>query len=240
MQQMVDKLVSTLPPTSLLLSQKDVSLQRAQNDGWQVLSNQGEAEADEILLAAPAPASAALLEPVYPQIASLLAGIQYSSSAAVVLAYDQAAVPPGFGFLVPRSEGRKMLACTFVNGKFPHRAPEGSVLLRCFFSSSRVRGLLNWYGDGALLDLAQRELQEMIGLKATPRFHRVFRWACALPQYTTGHLERVAEMEGYLQGIPGLHIIGNSLHGIGIPDCIRSARKAVEMITSSALQPASA
>lgn len=239
MQQMVDTLVSSLPSTSLLLSQRDVSLQRV-SGAWRIITSRGEAEADEILLAVPAPAAAALLEPAHSQLASRLAGIQYTSSAAVVLGYGQADVPPGFGFLVPRSEGRKMLACTFVNRKFRYRAPEGSLLLRCFFSSSRVRGLLTWYSDDALLDLAQRELQEMIGLKATPLFHRVFRWACALPQYTTGHLERVAEMEKYLEGIPGVHIIGNSFYGVGIPDCIRSARKAAETITSSVLEPASA
>jgi oxygen-dependent protoporphyrinogen oxidase len=250
MQQMVDALVSSLPSTSLLLSQKDVSLQRVR-DAWRIITSRGEAEADEILLATPAPASAALLEPAHPQLASMLAGIQYTSSAAVVLAYDQANVPPGFGFLVPRSEaprneaprsgeGYKMLACTFVNRKFSYRAPEGSILLRCFFSSSRVRGLHTFYSDDALLDLAQRELQEMIGLTATPRFHRVFRCACAMPQYATGHLERVAEIERYVQGLPGVYIIGNSLYGVGVPDCIRSARKAVQTITSSVLQPASA
>jgi len=243
MQQMVDALVSSLPSASLLLSQKDGSLQRVAA-AWRIITSRGEAEADEILLAMPAPAAAALLEPAHPQLASMLAEIQYTSSAAVLLAYEQANIPPGFGFLVPRSEaprneGYKMLACTFVNRKFRYRAPQGSVLLRCFFSSSRVRGLLTWYSDDALLDLAQRELQEMIGLTATPLFHRVFRWACALPQYATGHLERVAEMERYLEGLPGVHIIGNSFYGVGIPDCIRSARKAVETITSSVLQPAS-
>jgi oxygen-dependent protoporphyrinogen oxidase len=237
MQQMVDALLSSLPSTSLLLSQKDLSLQRVP-DAWRIITSRGEAEADEILLALPAPAAASLLEPAHPQLASMLAGIHYTSSAAVVLAYDWANVPPGFGFLVPRSEGRKMLACTFVNRKFRYRAPEGSLLLRCFFSSSRVRGLQTWYSDDALLDLAQRELQEIISLTATPLFHRVFRWASALPQYATGHLERVAEMERYLEALPGVHIVGNSFYGVGIPDCIRSARKAVEMITSSVLQPA--
>jgi len=237
MQQMVDTLVSSLPSTSLLLSQKDLSLQRMP-DAWRIITSRGEAEADEILLAMPAPAAATLLEPAHPQLASMLAGIQYTSSAAVILAYDRANVPPGFGFLVPRSEDRKMLACTFVNRKFRYRAPEGSLLLRCFFSSSRVRGLHTWYSDDALLDLAQRELQEIIGLTATPRFHLVFRCPCALPQYATGHLERAAEMERFLEGLPGVHIIGNSLYGVGIPDCIRSARKAVDTITSSVLQPA--
>jgi oxygen-dependent protoporphyrinogen oxidase len=168
----------------------------------------------------------------------MLSGIQYTSSAAVVLAFDRAELPAGFGFLVPRSEGCKMLACTFVHKKFSHRAPEGSALLRCFFSSSRVRKM-SGYSDAALLDLAQRELQEIIGLTATPRFARVFRWEQALPQYEVGHLDRVAKMENYLAELPGAHIIGNSFHGVGIPDCIKSARQAVETITSPVYHPAS-
>lgn len=130
-----------------------------------------------------------------------------------------------------------MLACTFVHKKFPHRAPEGSALLRCFFSSSRLPGLLS-YSDDELQKIVLQELKDILGLSAEPRFTRVFRWECALPQYETGHLERVAAMEKLLAEMPGVHIIGNSFYGIGIPDCIRSARLAVEKITSSVLQPA--
>ena len=130
-----------------------------------------------------------------------------------------------------------MLACTFVHKKFPHRAPEGAALLRCFISSARVPDVLN-YSDQALQAILQKELKEILGLSGAPRFVRVFRWACALPQYETGHLERVAEMEKLLGELPGVHIAGNSFYGIGIPDCIRSARRAVAAITSSVLQRA--
>jgi oxygen-dependent protoporphyrinogen oxidase len=168
----------------------------------------------------------------------MLGAIPYTSSATVLLAFDHAELPPGFGFLVPRNESRKTLACTFLHRKFPHRAPEGSTLLRCFFSSSRMRRM-SGYSEAALLDVAQRELQEMIGLTAIPLFARVFRSEYALPQYEVGHPERVVKMEELLAGLPGTHIIGNSFYGVGIPDCIKSARRAIEKITSAALQPAS-
>jgi oxygen-dependent protoporphyrinogen oxidase len=239
MQQMVDAIVAALPHASLRLRHPISGLQQA-GDEWQVES--AEAKTSDrfhnVLLAAPATHAAGLLRGIQPELAENLDRITYTSSAAVALAYDEVALPPGFGFLVPQSEGRKILACTFVHKKFPHRAPEGAALLRCFFSSSRVRGLAG-YSDGALLDLAQRELTDITGLRTTPRFARVFRWACGLPQYETGHLERVAEMEKSLSGLPGLHIIGNSFHGIGVPDCIRSGWKAAATITSSLLQPAS-
>ena len=75
-------------------------------------------------------------------------------------------------------------------------------------------------------------------LQAHPLFTRTFRWERAMAQYETGHIERVAEMGKTLAAMPGLHIIGNSFHGIGVPDCIKSARQAVEQITSCASQPA--
>lgn len=238
MQQMVDALLAALPSNSLLAGQDSVSLER-RGDAWHVATQQGSGEFDEIILAVPAPAAAALLATLQPALAAMLQAIQYTSSAAVAVAFDPVDLPAGFGLLVPRSEGRKMMACTFVHKKFPYRAPEGSALLRCFFSSSRVRKM-SGYSDAALLDLAQRDLQEIIGLTATPRFARVFRWECALPQYEVGHLERVAKMEKHLAELPGVHLIGNSFYGVGIPDCIKSARQAVATITSSALQPASA
>jgi oxygen-dependent protoporphyrinogen oxidase len=234
-QQLVDALVSQLPDGSLRLKQERISLERA-GAQWQVNGGNG-GIFDSIVLAVPAQASASLLEGLQPKLAALLKKISYTSSAAVVLAYDRAALPPGHGFLVPASEDRTTLACTFVHKKFPHRAPEGSALLRCFISSARVPNLAA-YSDEALQAILQAELKEILGLNAAPRFVRVFRWACALPQYETGHLDRVAEMEKLLQELPGVHIAGNSFYGIGIPDCIRSGRKAAEAITSFVSQPA--
>jgi oxygen-dependent protoporphyrinogen oxidase len=239
MQQVVDALLATLPAPWRRL-QYPVSALRQAGDEWQVES--AEAKTSErfhnVVVAAPATAAAELLRGIRPELAENLDKITYTSSCAVALAYDHLDLPPGFGFLVPRSEGHKMLACTFVHRKFPHRAPEGSALLRCFFSSSRLRGWQG-YSESALLDLAQRELTDIMGLRAMPRFARVFRWACGLPQYTIGHLERVAEMEKSLSGLPGLHIIGNSFYGIGVPDCVRSGMRAAATIAAAALQPAS-
>jgi oxygen-dependent protoporphyrinogen oxidase len=233
LQEMVDALVAALPESSIRLRQSGVSLRRS-GVKWEIDG----AEFDVVVLAVPAPASAALLQPFQPKLAELLGQIQYTSSAAIALAYDQVELPPGHGFLVPASEDRKMLACTFVHKKFPHRAPEGSALLRCFISSARVPELLS-YTDDALAEIVQKELRQILHLAATPRFVRVFSWAYALPQYETGHLDRVAQMEQLLRELPGVTIIGNSFYGIGVPDCIRSGRLAAEKITSGAFEPAS-
>ena len=237
MQQMVDALLAQLPEEFIKLRQQTLVLKRA-GDDWQVDTPDESRRFDAVLLAVPAQASTAILKPLHPELASSLAKIGYTSSVALLLAYNKIDLPPGHGFLVPRTEGGKMMACTFVHKKFPYRAPEGSALLRCFFSSERVPELLT-YDETTLEGIARNELQTILGLNVKPRFSRVFRWGCALPQYEIGHLERVAQMERWIAEMPGLAIIGNSFHGIGVPDCIRSARQAVAKVAAGTLLPAS-
>jgi oxygen-dependent protoporphyrinogen oxidase len=238
MQQMVDALAAALPKSSMQMRQQEMSI-RPFKDDWQIESAGFSERFQAILLAVPAPAAAAMLRQAHPALLEGLDRIHYTSSVAVALAYDNADLPAGHGFLVPRSENRKMMACTFVHKKFSHRTPEGKKLLRCFFSSSRLPELLR-YSDEDFQSMAKQELKDILGLTAQPSFARTFRWERAMAQYETGHLERVAEMEKILASMPGLYIAGNSFYGIGVPDCIKSARLAVEKITSAASQPASA
>jgi oxygen-dependent protoporphyrinogen oxidase len=235
MQQMVEALAAALPQSSIRM-QQNLSL-RPVNDDWQIESTGINERFQEVLLAVPAPAAAGLLRQFHPALIEGLARIEYTSTAAVALAYAEAELPPGHGFLVPRSEGRKLMACTFVHKKFSHRAPGNMKLLRCFFSSSRMPDLLT-HSDEALQQFARQELKDILGVTAAPRFARTFRWDRAMAQYETGHLDRVADMEKIIAAMPGFHIIGNSFHGIGVPDCIKSARLAVEQIISSVSQPA--
>ena len=238
MQQMIDALVGALPQSSIRLHQQNITVRPVQASGdWQVESSGVAERFQAVLLAVPAPSAAGLLRQIHPALIEGLARIQYTSSAAVALAYDRANLPPGHGFLVPRSERRKIMACTFVHKKFSHRVPEGKIMLRCFFSSARMPDLPA-QSDEALQQMARQDLKDVLGLTAEPLFARTFRWDRAMAQYETGHLERVAEMEKIVAAMPGFHIIGNSFHGIGVPDCIKSAVQAVEQITSAVSQHA--
>jgi oxygen-dependent protoporphyrinogen oxidase len=236
MQQVVDALVSALPKSQLRLQQPNLQL-RPVNDDWQIEGGASSEKFQAVLLAVPALAATEMLRQFHPALTDGLRRIEYTSSVAVALAYDNVQLPAGHGFLVPRSERRKIMACTFVHRKFSHRAPEGKQLLRCFFSSSRMPELLS-YSDDDFAAMARQELKDILGINAAPIFARAFRWDRAMAQYETGHLERVTAMEKILGEMPGFHIIGNSFHGIGVPDCIKSARLAVEQITSSVSQPA--
>jgi oxygen-dependent protoporphyrinogen oxidase len=226
MQQLANALIAALPQQYLRLSEPAISLKKASQQ-WQITTSGGVKEFDAVLLGIPAPLSAELLHSASPEISQRLAQIGYTSTAAVALAFDSLPLPKGFGFLVPASERRNLLACTFVHNKFSYRVPEGKVLLRCFFSSARDSNLMQRSED-ELRSIARRELKEILNVAAEPKFSCVFRWSHALPQYEIGHLERAAEIEARLSTLPGLHLIGNSLYGVGLPDCIKSGRAGAE------------
>jgi protoporphyrinogen/coproporphyrinogen III oxidase len=231
MQQMVDSAVAALPAASVRFHQEGIGVRPA-NDNWQIEGGGARENFQAVVMAVPASAAPALLRQVHPGLLEGLGKIQYTSSAAIAMGFANAALPGGHGFLVPRTEGRKMLACTFVHKKFNHRAPEGQILLRCFISSSRVPDLAS-LSDQELIDTCRAELKDILGLNAEPKFAQVFRWNPALPQYEVGHLERVAKMKAMVSDMPGFYLAGNSFDGIGIPDCIRSGRVAAETILGS-------
>ena len=127
------------------------------------------------------------------------------------------------------------MACTWVGTKFSHRVPQGTLLARCFFGGTGDPGVLQ-ESDEAITAIATEELQEIAGIRARPRFTRIFRWPRSMAQYTVGHPQRVAEIEARLASIPGLHLAGNAYRGIGIPDCIRTGKLAAERILTAARQ----
>src|SRR5262249_40955857 len=197
MQQMVDSIVARLRPEWIRL-RTHVPRLRAEDGGWRVGVELAEDERyDAVIVATPAHVAGSLLHGVDSSLASNLLSITYSSSVTVTLGYykDQLAhLPPGFGFLVPRSEGKRMLACTFVHNKFPHRAPEGKGILRCFLGGARDEAVLA-LNDNEILDTVRRELKQLVKLDALPMFARVYRWRESMAQYEPGHIARVAEIE---------------------------------------------
>jgi oxygen-dependent protoporphyrinogen oxidase len=196
-------------------------------------------QADDVVLACPAWSAAELVADCDGTLAELLRAIPYTSSAIVTLIYRSAefdGMHAGFGFLVPRVERRRLLACTFMGTKFSHRAPADKVVLRCFFGGAGDDSALS-ESDEALAAAAREELRRIIGLSAGPIFTRVSRWPRSMAQYTVGHAERLREIEARTTGLPGLHLAGNAYTGIGIPDCIRMGRAAAERIVSSISRP---
>jgi len=188
--------------------------------------------ARNVVVAAEAHSGAALASAVDARLGELLATIPYSSSMTVALGYhaaDFARPPVGFGFLVPKKERRRLVACTWVGTKFSYRVPEGTIVARCFLGGMEDAGVLD-EPDEQVLAAVNAELREIAGITAVPRFSRIYRWPRSMAQYTVGHPQRLAEIEARAAQIPGFYLAGNAYQGIGIPDCIRMGKAAAEKI----------
>jgi oxygen-dependent protoporphyrinogen oxidase len=239
MQQLVDAVVARLQPSALRTATPVTQLRR-EGARWLVTLASGPVESfDSVVLAVPAFRASDLLEPASPALAAVLAQVPYNNAMTLSLGFDAESVLPslrwrfasGHGFLVPRREGRCLLACTYVHNKFPHRAPEGRLLLRTFLND-RHRDLVG-LSDEEAVQVVRLELRYLLGLYAEPRFVRLYRWPAAMAQYEVGHLDRLAEIELLRQSLPGLALIGNAYRGIGVPDCIRSGRDAAAEVARS-------
>ncbi|MFQ5354576.1 MAG: protoporphyrinogen oxidase, partial [Thermodesulfobacteriota bacterium] len=184
----------------------------------------------------PAHRASALVKGLDSGLADRLGEIAFTSTATVTMAFkkkDLKAPLTGFGFVVPRSEKRGIMASTWSSVKFDGRAPDDSVLIRCFVGGAKSGELLD-LNDKEMTEMVRRELKDIMGITAKPLFTRIFRWMKAMPQYTIGHEERVRDIEEKTAGHRGLFLTGSSYHGIGIPDSINggdiTAKKVLSLL----------
>ena len=232
--QMVDALAAAIRGTAEVRQARAEAVERA-GAGFRIRLAGGWLEADSLVMACEAHSAAALLGGVDPRLAELLGTVPYTSSMTVALGYDArdfARLPRGFGFLVPRKERRRLVACTWVGTKFSYRVPADKVVARCFLGGRGDAAVLD-ESDEAVVAMVTDELREIAQVTAPARFSRVFRWPRSMAQYTVGHPARLREMEARAASVAGLYLAGNAYQGIGIPDCIRMGRAAAEKILAA-------
>jgi len=194
--------------------------------------------ADAVVLAAPASPVARLLAGVPGASAAVTAlqEIRYASTAIATLAYPSAAFPgplEGSGYLVPAADGRPVKAVTFSTVKWPHLrdAADGLVIVRCSLGRIGEEALLQ-SDDTELAAVAAADLAAATGARGAPVASRVTRWGGGLPQYTVGHLDRVARIRSAVAAQPGLAVCGAAYDGIGIPACVSTAQAAAAQIAA--------
>jgi oxygen-dependent protoporphyrinogen oxidase len=199
---------------------------------WRLVPEQGGPDviADAVVLAAPAYASAPLLAPLAPDAAAFLAGIETASVALVTLAVPAAGIDrelDGSGFLVPRTAGLLLTACSWVTSKWPQLAIDPSTAI--------LRASVGRHGDDravtlddeALLSGILDDLATTMGVKAPPTEVRISRWPRSFPQPRPAHLDAVAAAEAAVAArSPRLAAAGAWSRGVGVPACIRGARVA--------------
>jgi oxygen-dependent protoporphyrinogen oxidase len=232
LEQLSNAIIARLPTASLRSSccvlsvaPHGSSYQLHLGDGTSIL-------ADDIVFATPSYVTADLVQQIDPMLATRLRAIRYVSTATVSLGFKRSEIAHpmrGAGFIVPRSEGSRITACSWSSEKFQHRAPEDSVLLRVFIGGALAEHNAE-QDDAALINLAREEIRAIMGIAATPVVAKAYRWHKANPQYDLGHRQRIAEIEQTLQSFPGLHLAGAAYRGSGIPDCIQSGMAAAKVI----------
>lgn len=201
--------------------------------GWTVHTGAGPLRADHVALTVPANVAGPLVRGVDPELAAMCAELDYASAATVFLAFRKFDVRhplDSVGFLVPRSEGRPILACTFVSSKWDHRAPAGQVLMRVFFGGAGNEAMVD-RDDDALVKIARDQLQDLLGVDRAPAWSKVFRFRGSSPQPHLGHIPRVCRLLRRAATHAGLHLGGNGYIGSGIPDAIRQGQEIAEQIS---------
>ncbi|OME86975.1 protoporphyrinogen oxidase [Paenibacillus sp. FSL A5-0031] len=239
LSSLVNALDKALSKVQRRLSTKVVEIKRCADQAvssasegarYEVVLDSGETLwADRIVMTAPAYNAAELLAPLTE--VNELRAINYVSVANVVLAFDKATFGldfDGSGFVVPRSEGLQITACTWTSNKWLHSSPDDKVLLRCYVGRSGDEESVR-LPDAELIKAVRRDIEETMGIKAEPLFVEITRLPRSMPQYPVGHVENMKQLRGrFERELPGVWITGAAFDGVGLPDCIRQGKEAAQ------------
>ncbi|HEX9295665.1 MAG TPA: protoporphyrinogen oxidase [Polyangiaceae bacterium] len=245
MGELVGALVQQIGSGAVRLNTRVLGIER-RGGLFRVSIAHGEVEADHVVVALPSSVAANVLRSCDEALSRELASIEYVSTATVAFGYRREQVQhplDAAGFLVPKSEGRRITAGTFNSSKWPDRAPAGHVLMRGFVGGAHDESTAS-LPDNELVEAVRKDLEALLGISGEPLFAKVFRYIKASPQPLVGHFDRIARIHSQLAHVPGLHVIGNAYDGVGIPDCVRLAEQAVASIrlarisSAGSIQPA--
>jgi len=224
MEELVLALSGRIASRCLVLGKKVLNLTKEGQEYRLELEDRTVLLAQGVLLTCPAYESARLIRSLDPSLAGELEGIPYVSTATLNLTYrlsELPVLPAGSGWVMPRSEGRFILAATFCSQKFPGRSPSDHALLRCFVGGTGMEERV-FLKDGEVLGNVRKDLNEILGIRSAPEMVRIHRWPKGIPQYLVGHERRLVRIRESLSAHPGLHLAGAGYDGIGLPDCIQS------------------
>jgi oxygen-dependent protoporphyrinogen oxidase len=235
LQYLTDRMADAAGREHIRTGTAATAIERADDGTWRATLSTGEVLAgDAVIVATEAWAAAPLVAAADARLSELIASIPCSSSATVIMAFDESDCPfdkNWHGVLSPMVEKRPLTGVSLMSSKWPGRAPEGSVLLRGFLGGPRDQQVLD-ASDDELIELVREQLVELIGVRpdAKPRYAKLFRWDGGMPQYTLGHLDRVDEIEAREAGVRGFAIAGNAYRGVGVPNALESGERAASKV----------
>ena len=184
--------------------------------GYRLQVDDDEIDADAVVLASESWNSASLIAPLAPVAARELAAIPTPPVTVVALGFAPSmrdAAPTGFGVLIPRGEGFRILGCLWDSHLFPGREPEGHLLLRVMLGGA-VDPQVADLDDDEVMQTVLEDLRRLMPRLGKPLYKQIIRWARAIPQYTLGHAARLRSIDEDLARHPGIHLAGNACRGI--------------------------
>lgn len=190
--------------------------------------------AQYVIVAMPTYTAADALAELDAEVAKVLALIPYADIAVICTGYSRDQIAHdvnGFGFLVPRSEGKRILGCLWTSSIFPHEAPDGNVLLRTMVGGATDPDAVR-LSDSELIDIVKREVHPLIRINGAPKLTRIFRHVRGIPQYLLNHGQNLEAIAAAEQRNPGLYFAGNAYRGVGLNDCVVSAVRVVERLAA--------
>jgi len=201
--------------------------------GFRILLEEGAPlEADAVVLACPAWHAAPIVEDMDPALAGAMRDIPSAPLVVVHTGFSRMAfaeVPQGFGFLVPRGQGPRILGTLWISNIFPGRTPEGAVLFTTMVGGAHDPGVME-LGEAEIMRIVREDLKRTMGVTVAPFFSRMVRWERGIPQYTLGHPDRLAGIDQALARHAGLWVTGNSYRGISVNACVEEAPGVAEAL----------
>lgn len=214
-------------------------------NGWRVSTAQGETEFDKVIYCGTAyklaemqidgragsPLSAVGAQGVT-RPTNAFAEISYPPVSAVVLGFrreDVAHPSQGFGMLIPKIEGFKILGTIFSSALFPNRAPAGHITLTSYIGGARYPelGLLP---PEQLVEATMADLRALLGVKGRPVFMHTKTWPKAIPQYNVGYGKYRDLLTNIEAQAPNLFFAGHYRDGVSLGDSIVSGVNISERV----------
>jgi oxygen-dependent protoporphyrinogen oxidase len=212
--------------SALRLRTPVTGLAAAGGGGYRLETAAGESiDAAAVVLACPAWSASRATSDFDPDLSRTLSEIPSASLCVVHLGFEDSAprVPPvGFGYLIPRGEGPRILGTIWASSIFGNRAPAGKCLLTTMVGGAHDPEAVE-LEDDALLRVVREDLRMIQGIEVPPSFVRIFRHPRGIPQYTLGHMRRLESLAKRLEAYPGLFVAGNSYRGISVNSCVEEA-----------------
>ena len=207
------------------------AIEKGESARYRVKCSDGsEQEADLVIVASPAFAAAEMLAGLDGAVSGVLRQIPYASMTVICFGYERERIAhplDGFGYLIPRKEGRSTLGTLWDSSMFENRAPDGKVLLRSMMGGACFPEYVK-LSDDEVTARVRKDLKATMNIDAEPSFVRIFRHPQAIPQYTVGHGQRLEALDERMKAHPGLILTGNSYRGIGLNDCVAAAQRAAD------------